>query len=262
MGKEKTGSFYTFFDLSVVFICILFMVSFYDNDGETSRWAAFAFWQHIGYIAFTFYMTARLYLSVVGSQSENLYESQAEVVSTLNVPEQTHVIWTSRSAAQASSYMPILKQIIGDFQAHWSSTDGHMNGKHIQSVTLYITDPNQAQCDRLKAEFDDGNLPDGLELRFNRCDFQKVIHDHCEILCKGDDMFGPRVTSTVFCFCGSPQLGAYIDACLEKMSWMLELSNNKHHALEFSQENLGHGTPFVKTQPPAAKPNPMVTEGK
>jgi hypothetical protein len=247
---EKMGSIYTFFDISAVFIAILFIISFYDDD-DAQRWGSFHFWQHIGYVTFMFYMTARFYLSVVSSSGGNLYASQAEVVSTLNVPEKTQVIWTTRSAAQAASYIPIMKEIIGDFQKHWSSLEESMNGKYIQSVKLFITDPDKTQCEKLKAEFDDGTLPDGLEIDFCRADFQQIFQDHCDILTKGDDLFGPRVTSTVCCFCGSPQLGAYIDACLEKMSWMLEISNHKHHVLEFSQENLGHGTPFVKTKLPA-----------
>ena len=247
---EKMGNVVLFFDVSAVFIGILFMVSFYDDE-KAARWGSFHFWQHIGHIAFVFYMTARLYVSVVTSSSSNLYASQSEVVSTLNVPEKTQLIWTTRSAAQAASYLPILKEIIGDFQAHWSSTEQSMNGKFVQSVKLFITDPNRAQCDRLRREFDNETLPDGLEIYFNRADFQTIFQEHCDILTKGDDMFGPRITSTVCCFCGSPQLGAFIDACLEKMSWMLAITNHRHHGLVFSQENLGHGTPFVKNTPKA-----------
>ena len=249
---EKLNNVVLFFDVSALFISILFMVSFYDGE-NAARWGAFHFWQHIGYIVFVFYMTARLYISVVASSSGNLYASQSEVASTLNVPEKTQVIWTTRSAAQAASYLPILKEIIGDFQSHWSSTAESMNGKYVQGVKVFITDPNQAQCDRLRREIGSETLPDGLEFFFNRADFQSIFQEHCDVLIKGDDSYGPRITSTVCCFCGSPQLGAYIDATLEKMSWMLAVSNHRHHVLEFSQENLGHGTPFVKKAPTTDK---------
>ena len=109
---EKMGNVVLFFDISSVFIGILFMVSFYDDEKAT-RWGSFHFWQHIGHIVFVFYMTGRLYISVVTSSSSNLYASQSEAISTLNVPEKTQLIWTTRSAAQAASYLPILKEIIG-----------------------------------------------------------------------------------------------------------------------------------------------------
>ena len=150
------------------------------------------------------------------------------------------MIWTTRSAAQAGALLPILIQICEEFQSHWNNVDHSMNCRLVQSVHVYVTDTNLEECEKLKAMYEYDASRCGLGLHFGRVDFEKVFENQMDYLLAGDEAFGPRITSTVCAFCGSPTLGSLLDNSIERVNWMLELSNNRHHNFVFNQENLGH----------------------
>ena len=127
-----------------------------------------------------------------------------------------------------------------EFQSHWNNVDHSMNCRLVQSVQVYVTDTNLEECEKLKAMYKYDASSCGLGLHFGRVDFEKVLDNQMDYLLAGDEAFGPRITSTVCAFCGSPTLGSLLDNSIERVNWMLELSNNRHHNFVFNQENLGH----------------------
>mmetsp|Transcript_30987 Transcript_30987/g.74540 ORF Transcript_30987/g.74540 Transcript_30987/m.74540 type:complete len:837 (-) Transcript_30987:1632-4142(-) len=171
------------------------------------------------------YMTLRLWSRAVCPRHKTWkkHVDATDSAANLNCLE---MIWTTRSASQASQILP---DILFHYHALIDAWGSH-NAHRVCRVSVYVTDPDVYACSLLDQEFGSS----GIKIIYGRLDIPRWIQDHTL------RMIGCHKRSySLLAFCGSPKLAHEVHKSKISNDMITAITGHKKHQMEFVSESYG-----------------------
>ncbi|CAJ1963165.1 unnamed protein product [Cylindrotheca closterium] len=172
------------------------------------------------------YMTLRLWSRAVSPRHKTWkkhVDATGSAAANLNCLE---MIWTTRSASQASKILPDILSHYNALVAAWGSHNAHK----VCRVSVYVTDPDLYACTLLDQEF--GSC--GIKIIYGRLDIPRSIQDHTLRMIDSH-----RRSYSLLAFCGSPKLAHEIHRSKISNDMITAITGHKKHQMEFVSESYG-----------------------
>jgi len=170
-------------------------------------------------------MTLRLWNRAVGPRHKNWkkHVNTDGSASSLNCLE---LVWTTRSASQASKILPDILSHYDALVAAWGSQNAH----RVCRVSIHVTDQDVVACSLLEEEF----ASSGIKITFGRLDIGQWIQDHTLRMIDNH-----KRSYSLLAFCGSPKLSSQIHQDKISNDMITAITGNKKHQMEFLSESYG-----------------------
>ena len=171
------------------------------------------------------YMTLRLWSRAVSPRHKTWKKHVDVDVSSSNL-NCLEMVWTTRSASQASKILPDILAHYNALVAAW----GEDNARKVCRVSINVTDPDLYACTLLENEF--GSC--GIKITYGRLEISKWIQEHTlrMIDCH-------KRSYSLLAFCGSPKLSNDIHQSKISNDMITAITGHKHHQMEYVSESYG-----------------------
>ncbi|CAJ1961984.1 unnamed protein product [Cylindrotheca closterium] len=224
-------SIYNYIDL--VFCAVAFLFDWYWFIVYEIRGAKLSPDEIILASLFHGYMTLRLWSRAVSPRHKtwkkhvDAYAAAAgSAAANLNCLE---MIWTTRSASQASKILPDIISHYHELVAAW----GYQNAPKVCHVSIHVTDPDATACALLDKEF--GGSRGLIKITYGRLDIPRWIQDHTLRMIDSES----KRSYSLLAFCGSPELAHEMHQSKISNDMITAITGNKKHQMEFVSESYG-----------------------
>jgi len=171
------------------------------------------------------YMTLRLWNRAVCPRHKN-WKNHVDADASSSNLNCLEMVWTTRSASQASKILPDILAHYNELVAAWGAHNAHK----VCRVSIYVTDPDLYACTLLDEEFGSS----GIKITYGRLDVASWIQNHTirMIDCH-------KRSYSLLAFCGSPKLADEIHQFKISNDMITAITGHKHHQMEFVSESYG-----------------------
>lgn len=171
------------------------------------------------------YMTFRLWTTAVHPRHKSWKKHVQHSGSAASL-DCLEMVWTTRSASQASKILP-------DILSHYQSLVdawGSKNAKRVCRVTIHLTDTDPAAIALLQEELKSSEIV----LKLGRLDTARWIQNHTLRMVRNH-----KSSYSMLAFCGSPKLANEIHQDKISNDMITAIAGYKKHQMEFISESYG-----------------------